>query len=153
MPGKWKGEYQEISMAEAILLFWEYINSCYLTCHYYSWVVVIGIPKRYGKKHRWEKPTWNHFYFANMWCHCICINFDQVENKWRILLAVLLHFFSLELLSNFLPFVQIKNMKNTHVGVLILVKLQAETFFKLYKWYQIVQRVTFVICFGLEGLH
>ena len=45
----------------------------------------------------------------------------------------------------------LKNIKNTHGGVLILVKLQAKintpswvffTFFKLYKWYQIAQRTT-----------
>ena len=49
-------------------------------------------------------------------------------------------------------------MKNTHRGMLILVKLQAEacnftklntlpwvffTFFKLYKWHQIAQRTTY----------
>ena len=52
----------------------------------------------------------------------------------------------------------LKNVKNTHGGVLILVKLQAEackftkvntppwvffTFFKLYKWDEIVQRNTY----------
>ena len=52
----------------------------------------------------------------------------------------------------------LKNVKNTHGGVLLLVKLQAEaesnfiksntppwvffTFFKLYKWYRIAQRIT-----------
>ena len=52
----------------------------------------------------------------------------------------------------------LKNVKNTHGGVLLLVKLQAEvcnfntksntppwvffTFFKLYKWYQTAQRIT-----------
>ena len=51
----------------------------------------------------------------------------------------------------------LKNMKNTHGGVLLLVKLHAEffnftksntpprvtfTFFKLYKWYQIAQSVS-----------
>ena len=55
----------------------------------------------------------------------------------------------------------LKNVKNTHGGVLILVKLQASacnftkintppwvffTFLKLYKWYQITQRITFVCC-------
>ena len=50
----------------------------------------------------------------------------------------------------------LKNVKNTHGGVLLLVKLQAEacnftkintppwvflTFFKLFKWYQITQRI------------
>ena len=51
-----------------------------------------------------------------------------------------------------------KNVKNTHRGVLILIKLQAKacnftkintppwvffTFFELYKWYQIAQRITY----------
>ena len=51
-----------------------------------------------------------------------------------------------------------KNVKNTHGRVLLLVKLQVSacnfmkcntpewvffTFFKLYRWYQIVQRVTY----------
>ena len=40
----------------------------------------------------------------------------------------------------------LKNVKNTHEGVLILVKLQA-TFFKLYKYYQIAQRITCVVAF------
>ena len=54
----------------------------------------------------------------------------------------------------------LKNVKNTHGGVLILVKLQAEacnfttkintppwvffTFFKLYKCYQIAQRTRYI---------
>ena len=52
----------------------------------------------------------------------------------------------------------LRNVKNTHGGVLISVKLQAETcnftkintppwvlftFLKLYKWYQIAQRITY----------
>ena len=55
-------------------------------------------------------------------------------------------------------------MKNTHGGVLLLVKLQALacnftksnthlwvffTFFKLYTWYQIAQRTTFIHSFLL----
>ena len=59
----------------------------------------------------------------------------------------------------------LKNVENTHGGVLILVKLQAEacnftkintppwvffTFLNLYKWYQIAQRTIFFL-FG-EGL-
>ena len=54
----------------------------------------------------------------------------------------------------------LKNVKNTHGGVLILVKLQASacnftkintppwvffTFLKLYKWYQIAQRTTYQV--------
>ena len=61
-------------------------------------------------------------------------------------------------------------MKNTHGGVLILVTLQAKacnftkintiswvffTFFKLYKWYQIAQRITLLLSinliYALEG--
>ena len=53
----------------------------------------------------------------------------------------------------------LKNVKNTHKGVLILVKLQSEaynftkintpswvffTYFKLYKWYHIAQRTTYL---------
>ena len=52
----------------------------------------------------------------------------------------------------------LKNVKNTHGGELLLVKLQAAacnytkgntppwvffTFFELYKWYQIAQHITF----------
>ena len=37
----------------------------------------------------------------------------------------------------------LKNVKNTHGGVLLLLKLQA-SFSKLDKWYQIAQRITFV---------
>ena len=48
------------------------------------------------------------------------------------------------------PFVQFKNVKNTHEVVLLLVKLPKSntapcmffTFFMLYKWYQIAQRIT-----------
>ena len=61
------------------------------------------------------------------------------------------------------PFVQFKQLKNTHGGVLISAKLQAEAynfnksdtpplvffrFFKLYKWYQIAQITSY---FELPG--
>ena len=44
----------------------------------------------------------------------------------------------------------LKNVKTTHGGVLILVKLQAKawvffTFLKLCKWYQIAQRTAYFI--------
>ena len=54
----------------------------------------------------------------------------------------------------------IKNLKNTHGGVLVLVKLQASacnftkintptsvffTFFKLHRWYQIAQSITLIL--------
>ena len=51
---------------------------------------------------------------------------------------------------------QLKNVKNTHGGVLFLVKLQATksdtrswvffTSFKLYKWYQIAQSARHLEC-------
>ena len=49
-------------------------------------------------------------------------------------------------------FYNVKNLENTHEGVLHLVKLQAEsnppswvllTFFKLYKWGKIAERITY----------
>ena len=61
----------------------------------------------------------------------------------------------------------LKSVKNTHGGVLLLVKLQAEacnftksktppwvffTFFKLYKCYQIAQRITYKMCYRLHRL-
>ena len=41
----------------------------------------------------------------------------------------------------------LKNVKNTHEEVLLLVKLQ--DFFKFYEWYQIPQRITnkFKLCY------
>ena len=60
-------------------------------------------------------------------------------------------------LSDLVPFVQFKKRENTDRGVLIFAKLQASacnftkintppwvffTFLKLYKWYQIAQRIT-----------
>ena len=56
----------------------------------------------------------------------------------------------------------LKNVKNTHGGMLLLVKLQAEVcnftkgntppwvffkFFKFYKWYQIAQHTTLTNCY------
>ena len=49
----------------------------------------------------------------------------------------------------------LKNKKNTRGGVLLLVKLQAFNtppwvlflFFKLYRWYQIAQNITYGISF------
>ena len=46
----------------------------------------------------------------------------------------------------------LKNVKNTHGGVLILVKINTPpwvffTYFKLYKLYQIVQRTTVIVFF------
>ena len=42
----------------------------------------------------------------------------------------------------------LKNVKNTHGGLLLLVKLEAKawvfsTFLKLHKWYQIAQNTTY----------
>ena len=49
--------------------------------------------------------------------------------------------------GDLVPFVQFKKVKNTHGGVLLLIKLHVFwvffTFFKLYKWYQIVQSITY----------
>ena len=55
-----------------------------------------------------------------------------------------------DVLRNVVPFVQLKNVKNTHGGVLLLVTKSNTppsgffTFLKLYKWYQIAQRITYL---------
>ena len=61
--------------------------------------------------------------------------------------------------ANWYHLYNFKNVKNTHGGALLLLKLQANftnfikssnppwvtfTFLKLYKWYQIVERITYV---------
>ena len=67
---------------------------------------------------------------------------------WSIYCYLLCHNES-DAFCNLVPFVQHKNAKNTHGGVLLL-KFQSEpatllkvalllTFFKLYKWYRIMQ--------------
>ena len=55
--------------------------------------------------------------------------------------------------ANWYHLYNLKNVENTHGGVLILVKFtKIDTppwvflaFFKLYKWYQIAQRITNVV--------
>ena len=76
---------------------------------------------------------------------------EQVyEDMWNIC----------DVLRDLAPFVQFKNCEKTHGGVLLLVKLQAllkvtllhgcfSRFFKLYKWHQIEQRITFCQVFPL----
>ena len=69
-----------------------------------------------------------------------------IKSTYVVICAIWYHLFNL------------KNVKCTHGGVLLLVKLQAEacnytksntppwvffTFFKLYEWYQIAQRTTY----------
>ena len=76
------------------------------------------------------------------------------RNHLQISILILVIIFC-DALHDLVPFVQFKNLKNTHAGVLLLVKLQASksntppwvffTFFKLYKWYQIAQRTTLMI--------
>ena len=59
----------------------------------------------------------------------------------------------------------LKNVKNTNGGVLLVLKLHARTcnftksntppwlfftFFKLYKWYQIAQRITYMTLFFIK---
>ena len=44
--------------------------------------------------------------------------------------------------ANWYHLYNLKSVKNPHGGVLLLVKLQALTFFKFYKFYQIVQSIT-----------
>ena len=81
-----------------------------------------------------------------------------IENKWPYVMrcAIWTHLYNL------------KNVKNTHRGVLILVKLQASActftkintlpwvffaFFKLYKWYQIPATITIFISIQFVWLY
>ena len=57
-------------------------------------------------------------------------------------------YISFDALSKLIPFVQYKNMENTLGGVMLLVKVQAEAFFyvfKLCKWYQIAQGIIYML--------
>ena len=47
-------------------------------------------------------------------------------------------------LRDFVPFVQFKNLKNSHGGVLLFVNLTL-TFLKLYRWYQIAQCILYKV--------
>ena len=76
----------------------------------------------------------------------------NIESKW-------INDYICDALRDFVPFIQFKNMKKTHRGVLLLVKLQAKgrdfsesntpplvffTFFNLYKRYQIAQSIPYM---------
>ena len=70
-----------------------------------------------------------------------------------------------DVLRDLVPFGQFKKRENAHGVVLLLVKLQATcnftksnippwvyfTFFKLFKWYQIAQRITIVLSLNAEA--
>lgn len=45
-------------------------------------------------------------------------------------------------LRDLIPYIQFEKRKKTHGGVVLLVELEVETFFKLHKWYQITQNMT-----------
>ena len=77
----------------------------------------------------------------------------------RLTLLLWLCIYNVMLCTIWYHFYNLKNVKNTNRGVLLLVKLQVEasnftksgtppwmcfTFFKLCKWYQIAQRTTHV---------
>ena len=81
----------------------------------------------------------------------------NMYSAYRFILLVFLFKINLMHWPIWYHFYNLKIVKNTHRRVLILVKLQAEacnftkinnlpwvffTFFKLYKWYQIAQRIT-----------
>ena len=110
-----------------------------------------------------------------------CILATHCQISWLVLIwcvtLALASFYSniCGVLRDLVPFVQLKNVKNTHRGALILVKLQASacnfnksntppwvffTFFKLCKWYQIAQRITYFLnfwkkefCLHKEGMN
>ena len=81
--------------------------------------------------------------------HCLIVFTFWDVGQYMVRCAIWYHLYSL------------KNVKKKHEGVLTLVKLQASacnftkinippwvffTFFKLYKWYQIAQHITYGLC-------
>ena len=83
------------------------------------------------------------------WCGSHSWKFRKYHYRWRrqvyeTLCVILYHFCNL------------KNVKNTHGRVLLLLKLQSEKrntppwmflhFFKLYKWYEIAQSIIYFGC-------
>ena len=86
----------------------------------------------------------------------VSTNHILAENTYVMHCAIWYHFYNL------------KNVKNTRGGVLILVTLQALacnftkintlpwvffTLFKLYKWYQIAQRITYIRLVKIGNTH
>ena len=74
------------------------------------------------------------------------------------LINTLVLVFVRDALCDLVPFVQFKKRENTHRGVLLLVASNFTksntlpcmlfTFYKLYKWYQIAQSITFIYQFS-----
>ena len=83
----------------------------------------------------------------------------NTEKKWVNLFCFLLLILNIrDALRDLVHLFNLRNLKNTHGEVLLLVKLQASAcnfnesstpswvffmFIKLYKWYQIAQRITY----------
>ena len=55
--------------------------------------------------------------------------------------------FICDALRDLVPFVQFKNLKNTHGGMFLAIKLRA-----LAKWYQIAQRISYTSLIFLHHL-
>ena len=81
-------------------------------------------------KRRWTESKLN--FNIQLFCSLLC------QSTFVMRCAIWYHLYNL------------KNVKKTHGGVSLLVKLRANTppwvcfmFFKLYKWYQIAQNITY----------
>ena len=101
----------------------------------------------FWKPYIWSKRVFSPFLSLIFVMRCaIFISLPFLSRIFAMRCAIWYHWYKL------------KNVKNTHGGLLILVKFQTKacnftkihtpswvffTFFKLYKWYQIVQRTTF----------
>ena len=101
------------------------------------------------------QQKWFHLYFLE------CKDLSQIKHcvKYTRIRFSLTRNFPCDALRDLVPFIQFKkHEKKNHAGVLILVKLQKEacnstkintpawvffTFIKLYKCYQIAQRITY----------
>ena len=101
--------------------------------------------------HFWKLLSWNLNWKSSLWCCGWLI--------W-VLLVTLADFFTISIIyvvrwAIWYYLFNLKNVKNTHGGVLMLVKFTKIntppwvffTFFELYKWYQIEQRTTYPCTF------
>ena len=98
------------------------------------------------------------FVYSNLY-HYSCLNENMLWTEWLMFVLNMTNYLLLHgtLCAICYHLYNLKNGKNTHEGVILLVKMQAEasnfiksnippwvffTFFKLSKWHQITQSIT-----------
>ena len=137
-----------VNQVAKILFVYTHKNRVYNVCERYSkWPFLLTREK--------YLLVWNYFMSKKL----LENNYQSLNKKPCVIKFYVMHWTIWFHLHN------LKNVKNTHGGVLILVKLQALacnftkintppwvffTFFELYKWYQIAQCITYMCLNELE---